>query len=39
MLLRLGCHRAQGFFFGRPAPVQSAERFIVQPTFDVRPTS
>ena len=39
LLLRLGCHRAQGFFFGRPVPMQAAERFLVQPSFDVRPTS
>ena len=39
LLLRLGCHRAQGFFFGRPSPVQAAERFLVQQSFDVRPTS
>ncbi|HEX4906915.1 MAG TPA: EAL domain-containing protein [Acidimicrobiales bacterium] len=37
LLLRLGCHRAQGFFFGRPVPMQAAERFLVQPSFDVRP--
>ena len=36
LLLRLGCHRAQGFFFGRPAAEQAAERFLVQRSFDVR---
>lgn len=39
LLLRLGCYRAQGFFFGRPEPVQAAERFLVQQSFNVRPTS
>ena len=29
LLLRLGCHRGQGFFFGRPAPATAAERFIL----------
>jgi diguanylate cyclase (GGDEF)-like protein/PAS domain S-box-containing protein len=31
LLLRLGCHRAQGFFFGRPVPVHAAERFLLEP--------
>ena len=32
MLVRLGCLRAQGYFFGRPAPQRAAERFIVERT-------
>ena len=28
LLLRLGCHRAQGFFFGRPALADAAERLL-----------
>jgi EAL domain-containing protein (putative c-di-GMP-specific phosphodiesterase class I) len=27
-LLRMGCHRAQGFHYSRPLPVQDAEMFI-----------
>ena len=29
LLLRLGCHRAQGYFFGHPAPVHAAERYLL----------
>jgi EAL domain-containing protein (putative c-di-GMP-specific phosphodiesterase class I) len=28
LLLRLGCLRAQGFFFGRPTPAEPAERLL-----------
>jgi EAL domain-containing protein (putative c-di-GMP-specific phosphodiesterase class I) len=30
LLLRLGCLRAQGFFFGRPAPAHVAERLLAE---------
>ena len=30
LLLRLGCLRAQGFFFGRPAPADVVERLLVE---------
>jgi predicted signal transduction protein with EAL and GGDEF domain len=31
LLLRLGCQRAQGYFFGRPEPAHAAERFLLGP--------
>jgi diguanylate cyclase (GGDEF)-like protein/PAS domain S-box-containing protein len=30
LLLRLGCLRAQGFFFGRPAPADVVERLLIE---------
>jgi diguanylate cyclase (GGDEF)-like protein/PAS domain S-box-containing protein len=30
LLVRLGCHRAQGFFFGRPVPREAAERVLLE---------
>jgi diguanylate cyclase (GGDEF)-like protein/PAS domain S-box-containing protein len=34
LLLRLGCLRAQGFFFGRPAPADVVERLLAEQGHD-----
>ena len=39
MLLRLGCLRAQGYFFGRPTPQRAAERFLGDRGSDVDATN
>jgi EAL domain-containing protein (putative c-di-GMP-specific phosphodiesterase class I) len=39
LLLRLGCLRAQGFFFGRPAPAHAAERYLLEPFRAAIPTA